>query len=199
MPTSQIVQKFDELWGHDTLLWGQSTRKHYTMTYHYENINLVHESAYGHEPLYSRRPLEWYPGRTIKMGFQSHSGEVERMWVEETGIESSDLIGVLANDPVLCTHVACGDPIKVNRLHIVSVDLTEDEWWGDVDVLRSSGDYFNRHLGSPSRQSGFGEFYYERFTPRQALNRWEKWKPSATEPLLFLTEIANSHKTEQIE
>jgi len=154
------------------------------------NIRLVHKDAYSPDPIYASRPLEWFVGRWVKIGFQSYDGTVEYMWVKVTGIDSPNLVGSLDNIPQYCPHVASGDRVTLSRVQIVAVDLTEDEWWEEVSMLRAKGDFFNRHLGSPGRESGFVDFYPFGFTPRQALNRWAKWQPGGEEPLKFLLDIA---------
>lgn len=155
-----------------------------------KNIRIVSDTAFVPEPLYTKKPLAWYIDRCVKIGFQSHEGVVEYMWVKVTGIDSPNLVGQLDNDPLYCTHLAWGDRVVFNRLQIVAVDLTEDEWWDEVFMLLANGDYFNRHLGTPCRESGFGQFYDVHFTPRQALNRWAKWQPDENEPLRFLLDIS---------
>lgn len=154
------------------------------------NIRIVHESAISPDPIYANKSLDWYVGRNVKIGFQSHEGKVEYMWVRVTGIESPNLIGQLDNEPVHSTHLTLGDRITLSRLHIVKVDLTKEEWWDEVALLRAKGDYFNRHLGLPCPESGFGKLYDAHFTPRQALQRWAKWQPSEDDPLTFLLDIA---------
>ncbi len=154
------------------------------------NVRMVHESAMSPDPIYARKPLDWYVGRSVKIGFQSHQDEVEYMWVKVTRTDSPNLIGQLDNIPMFCTHLTLGDRITLSRLHVVGVDLTEDEWWDEVFVLRAQGDYFNHHLGTACPESGFGQFYNAHFTPRQALNRWAKWQPDENEPPTFLLEIA---------
>lgn len=154
------------------------------------NIRQVCDTAFVPEPIYIKKPLAWYVGRSVKIGFQSHEGKVEYMWVKVTGINSPNLIGQLDNEPLHCTHLTLGDRITLSRLQIVAVDLTEEEWWEEVSILRAQGDYFNRHLGTPFPESGFGHFYDARFTPRQALNRWVNWQPDENEPLQFLLDIA---------
>jgi len=158
------------------------------------NIRRVHESAISPDPNYAKKPIEWYVGRCVKIGFQSHQDEVEYMWVKVTGIDSPNLVGQLDNEPLDCTHLTLGDRVVLSRLHIVEIDLTEDEWWDEVFMLRAQGDYFNRHLGTPSPESGFGQFYGAHFTPRQALNRWAKWQPHEDEPLQFLLDISASRE-----
>ena len=154
------------------------------------NIRLVSDTAFVPEPLYAKKPLAWYVGRWVKTGFQSHEGEVEYMWVKVTGMDSPNLVGQLNNEPWDCTHLTLGDRVVLSRLHIVAVDLSEDEWRDEVSVLRASGDYFNRYLGTPCPENRFGNFYEAKFTPRQALNRWVKWQPDDNEPLKFLLDIA---------
>ena len=156
------------------------------------NIRIVSETAFVPEPLYAKKPLAWYVGRWVKTGFQSHEGEVEYMWVKVTGVDSPNLVGQLDNEPSNCTHLTLGDRVVLSRLHIVAIDLTEDEWWEEVSALRAAGDYFNRHLGTPLPESGFGHFYDVHFTPRQALNRWVNWQPDKNEPLQFLHDIASN-------
>ena len=156
------------------------------------NIRIVSETAFVPEPLYAKKPLAWYVGRWVKTGFQSHEGEVEYMWVKVTGVDSPNLVGQLDNEPSNCTHLTLGDRVVLSRLHIVAIDLTEDEWWEEVSALRAAGDYFNRHLGTPLPESGFGHFYDVHFTPRQALNRWVNWQPHENEPLQFLPDIASN-------
>lgn len=156
------------------------------------NIRIVSETAFVPEPLYAKKPLAWYVGRWVKTGFQSHEGEVEYMWVKVTGVDSPNLVGQLDNEPSNCTHLTLGDRVVLSRLHIVAIDLTEDEWWEEVSILRAAGDYFNRHLGTPLPESGFGHFYDAHFTPRQALNRWVNWQPHENEPLQFLLDIASN-------
>ena len=115
---------------------------------------------------------------------------MEYMWVKVTGINSPNLIGQLDNEPLNCTHLSLGDRVDLSRLQIVQVDLTETEWWEEVSIHLVEGDNFNRHLGTPNKETGFGKFYDLNFTPRQALNRWKKWQPSETESLTFLLDIA---------
>jgi hypothetical protein len=128
------------------------------------------------DPIYTYRPLEWFVGRSVKIAFQSHGGGVEYMWVKEIEIDGPNLTGKLENHPVLCTHVRLGDQITLSRVHIVAVDLTEDEWWDEVFMLRARGDFFNRHLGTPSLDNEF-KTLFQKMTPRQALERWVKWSP----------------------
>ena len=106
------------------------------------NIRIVSETAFVPEPLYAKKPLAWYVGRWVKTGFQSHEGEVEYMWVKVTGVDSPNLVGQLDNEPSNCTHLTLGDRVVLSRLHIVAIDLTEDEWWEEVSALRAAGDYF---------------------------------------------------------
>ena len=155
------------------------------------NFRLVHETAVVPDPTYQKRPLAWFLGRNVKIAFQSDEREVEWMWVNVRGIIGRTLVGSLDNDPLLCTYLECGDSVSLSRLQIAGVDLTEDEWWEEVETLSAEEDYVNRYLGSPSRDSGFDQFYDESFTPRQALNRWAKWQPNDDEPLKFLTELAS--------
>ncbi len=154
------------------------------------NVRRVHESAISPDPIYAKKPLGWCVSRCVKIGFQSHDDEVEYMWVKVTGIDSPNLVGDLDNEPLHCTHLTLGDRITLSRLQIVAVDLTEEEWWEEVSILRAQGDYFNRHLGTPRPENGFGQFYDAHFTPRQALTRWAKWQPDENEPLHFLLDIA---------
>ena len=154
-----------------------------------QNVRLVHELAIMPDPIYAKKPLKWYLGRSVKMAFQAESGRVEHMWVAVAEIDGPYLVGTLENHPVFITHQSCGDSITFSRCHIEAVDLTENEWWDEVSELCAEADYFNEHLGVPSRNSGFGEFYAEHFTPRQALIRWSQWEPCEDDPLTFLTEI----------
>lgn len=154
------------------------------------NVRMVHESAMSPDPIYARKPLDWYVGRSVKIGFQSHQDEVEYMWVKVTRADSPNLIGQLDNIPMFCTHLTLADRITLSRLHIVEVDLTEEEWWEEVSILRAQGDFFNRHLGTPCPESGFGQFYDAHFTPRQALQRWAQWQPDENETLHFPLDIA---------
>jgi|GEM_PF-2580258 len=101
------------------------------------NIRLVHEEAISPDPTYQKRPLEWFVGRSVKIGFQSHEGKVEWMWITVQGVKSPNLIGTLDNDPMFCTHLIHGDPISLSRLQIAAVDLTIEEWWVEVDALRA--------------------------------------------------------------
>lgn len=154
------------------------------------NIQMVRDTAISPDPIYAKRPLEWYVGRCVKIGLQSREDNVEYMWVKVTGIESPNLFGLLDNEPLHCTHLSLGDRVVLSRLHIVAVDLTDDEWWDEVFMLRAKGDFFNRHLGIPCPESGFANFYDAKLTPRQALNCWVKWQPHEDEPLQFLLDIA---------
>ena len=43
------------------------------------NIRIVSDTAFVPEPLYAKKTLAWYVGRSVKIGFQSHEGEVEYM------------------------------------------------------------------------------------------------------------------------
>ena len=155
------------------------------------NIRLIHEDAMKPDTLYAKRPLEWFHGRTVKMAFSAECGSVEHMWVRITGIEGQNLVGVLDNIPFWVQHVQLGDKVTLTRCQIEMVDLTSDEWWEEVHLLRAQGDYYNRWLGYPKQGGGFENFYDRGFTPRVALERWGTWSPSEDEPLTFLTEIAN--------
>lgn len=152
-------------------------------------IRLVHEDAISPDRLYQKKEREWFIGRLVKIAFESLDGKVEWMWVKVLEVEGCSLIGRLECEPLFCTH-SYGDLIALSRLQIAAVDLTLEEWWDEVEKLGAKGDYFNRFLGAPTRDSGFSNFFDESFTPRQALNRWVLWHPSDDEPLPFLTEIA---------
>ncbi len=156
------------------------------------NVRWVHESTMSPDPTYARKPLAWYVSRFVKIGFQSHEGKVEYMWVIVTGIESPNLIGQLDNEPLHC-NLTLKDRVVLSRLQIVAVRLTEDEWWEEMFMLRANDDYFNRHLGTPSPENGFGNFYDAQFTPRQALSRWVTWQPD-DESLQFLVDIADANR-----
>ena len=83
-------------------------------------IRLVHETASSPDPSYKKRPLEWFIGRSVKIGFQSHEGKVEWMWVTVQDVESPDLIGTLDNDPLFCTHLMYGDSITLRNAGSIS-------------------------------------------------------------------------------
>jgi hypothetical protein len=154
------------------------------------NVRLVHEDAIMPDPSYARRPLEWFLGRCVKLAFQGDCGRIEHMWVEVNGVTEANLTGIIANEPLFVGHISHGDPVNFSRCEIEAVDLTEREWWDEVFMLRARNDFFNRHLGSPTKESGFVGFYGEHFTPRQALARWVKWQPHNNEPLTFMLDIA---------
>ena len=81
------------------------------------------------------------------------------------------------------------------RRHVLNLfNVSEAARRLGVGVQQLQGDYFNRHLGTPSPESGFGQFYGVKFTPRQALNRWVKWHPHENEPLQFLLDISASRE-----
>ncbi len=142
-----------------------------------EDIRWVHEEAVKPESFYARKPLEWFLGRCVKMAFQSAESIVEHMWVRVTNVEGANLIGELDNDPVLVTHVKCGDRVVLSRVQIEAVDLTFEEWKAEVERLRAQGDYFNRWLGYPGINSGLKSLFDCGFTPRQALVWWRGWLP----------------------
>lgn len=142
------------------------------------NARLVHEEAIKPDSLYTKKPLDWFLGRFVKIAFQSADSIAEHMWVKVTEVQDSNLVGSLDNDPVFVTHIGCGDRVVLSRVQIEAVDLTCEEWWEAVHVLRAQGDYFNSWRGFPKDGNGFEVAYGEGLTPRQALNRWRNWVPS---------------------
>jgi len=142
-----------------------------------KNVRLVYEEAIKPDSLYTKNPLDWFLGRCIKMAFQSATSHVEHMWVKVTGVEGDDLVGELANDPVLVTHIRCGDRVILSRVQIEAVDLTFEEWTTEVEQLRAREDYFNRWLGPPKVGSGLENAVHDGLTPRQALVRWRNSVP----------------------
>lgn len=142
------------------------------------NVRRVHEEAIKPDSMYTKRPLEWFVGRVVKMSFQSADSMPEHMWVKVTDVEGHNLVGVLDNDPVVVTHLQCGDRIVLSRVQVEAVDLTWEEWWGEVEQLRAQSDLYNPWLGYPKEGNGFDDAYQEGLTPRAALNRWRNWVPS---------------------
>lgn len=142
------------------------------------NIRLVHEEAIKPDSLYTKKPLDWFIGRCVKIAFQSADSRPEHMWVQVTGRDGHNLVGILDNDPVVVTHLRCGDRIVLSRVQIEAVKLTWEEWWGEVEHLRAQNDFFNPWRGYPKVGNGFEDAYREGLTPRAALNGWLKWMPA---------------------
>lgn len=144
------------------------------------NIRMIHEDAIHPDSVYARRPLEWFVGRMVKMAFQSANSIVEHMWVAVTEVDGDDLVGILDSDPAYVENVALGDFVRLRRVQIEAVNLSCKEWMEEVELLRSKAEFSNRWLGQPDT-SVLLRAFDERLTPRQALNRWRKFIPSATE------------------
>jgi hypothetical protein len=142
-----------------------------------ENVRLVHEGAIAPDCLYTKKPLEWFVGRCVKVAFQSAQSRVEHMWVIVTQVESDHLVGKLDNQPVSVTRISQGDRVVLSRVQIEAVYLSFDEWCAEIAELRAKGDYFNRWLGAPVVGKGLEELYLDDLTPRQALVRWRDWIP----------------------
>lgn len=142
------------------------------------NIRLVPEEAIKPDSVYTKRPLVWFVGRLVKMAFQSTDSIPEHMWVKVTEIDGHNLVGTLANNPVSVTHLKYGDRVVLSRVQIEKVDLTYEEWWEEINMLRAQGDYFNSWRGLPTCCSEFELAYDEGLTPRQALIQWRNWVPS---------------------
>lgn len=142
-----------------------------------DNVRLVHEDAIKPDSLYTRRPLEWFQGRCVKIAFQSANSAIEHMWVRVMGVAGDNLIGELANDPVIVTHIESGDRVVLSRAQIEAVDLTFQEWTAEVEKLRAQGDFFNRWLGFPKVGEGLEVLFEDSLTPRQALVCWRDWTP----------------------
>jgi len=148
------------------------------MSYKHEDVRFVHESAINPDPLYAKKPLGWFVGRCIKMAFHSTSCHVEHLWVKVVGIEGNHLVGALDNDPVVVTHLAFGDRITVSPTQVEAVSYSLEEWLAEARQLAAEGDYFNRHLGAPTKPgAGLERYFHLRMTPRQALRRWASWSP----------------------
>lgn len=143
-----------------------------------DNMRFVHEEAIKPDSLYAKKPLEWFIGRLVKIAFQSADSWVEHMWVKVNKVQGHDLVGTLENYPAFVTHLGYGDQVTINRTQIEAINLTLEEWWAEVTLLKSDDDYFNFWRGHPQDGNGFEVGYDEGLTPRQALKRWRNWVPT---------------------
>lgn len=143
-----------------------------------DNLRRVHESAISPDPLYTKLPLDWFVGRHIKMAFRGATRRVEHMWVEIVGIDGFQLVGTVANEPVVATEFQYGQQITLSATQVEAVLYCFDEWMAEAAQLAAEADYFNRHLGSPTKAgSGLEALYSSGLTPRQALRWWASWSP----------------------
>ena len=125
--------------------------------------------------MYTRRPLEWFIGRNVKMAFQSATSAVEYMWVNVKHVDGDELVGALTNEPSFVENLQLGDTIRLRRTQIVMVVLSLEEWMEDLNALLSEGDYFNRLLGYPKEGEGIEIAHSLGHSPRIALDRWRDW------------------------
>lgn len=135
-----------------------------------DNIRRIHENALTPDPLYNRKPLEWFIGRCVKMPFQSADSHVEHMWVQIIQRLGDNLLGTLDNNPVVVDGMKRGDPVIVKRVEIEAVTLSKEEWLAELKQLWAEGDI----LPYPKDTNGLEEAYEEGWTPRQALRWWKK-------------------------
>lgn len=85
------------------------------------NIRYVHQNAIKPDPVFARKPLNWFVGRAVKMCFQSAESIPEHMWVLVTHVEQDYLVGSLDNYPVEVTHLKHGDRVVLSRVQIECV------------------------------------------------------------------------------
>ncbi len=69
---------------------------------------------------------EVFIGRHVKVGFKTLSDpmvRIEHMWVKVKAVDvkTGKLVGQLANEPFLATHLKCGQRVTVNRDEIEAV------------------------------------------------------------------------------
>ncbi len=87
------------------------------------NVRWIHaECAATPSPEWTRKPLDWFVGKAVKMKFQSADSPVEQMWVVVTHVDDNDLVGTLKNEPVYVHHVAYGDRVVLNRTQVIDVE-----------------------------------------------------------------------------
>lgn len=141
------------------------------------NIRFVHEESIKPDSLYTKKPLDWYEGRCVKMAFQSAESDVEHMWVLITGRDGEKLVGTLDNDPVVVDGLKFGDKVVLSRTQIEAVHLSWDEWTDEINQLLAENDYQNSWLGPPVVGERLEQDYKNGLTPRQALRRWERFVP----------------------
>ena len=145
------------------------------------NIRLVHELAMRPDPYYASLPLEWFIDRNVKMAFQSRDSRPEHMWVAITHIEGDYLVGTLNSIPSSVDGLALGDRVVVSRVWIEAVEQSFEEWMTELRKVRDERDYSNVFLGYPDDKSGVQHGYDDCLTPRQALARWQSYRPSSCE------------------
>lgn len=151
------------------------------MTKDESNIRVVHELAMRPDPYYASLPLEWFIGRNVKMAFQSRTSRPEHMWVAITHIDGDYLIGTLNNIPSYVDGVSLGERVVVSRVWIEAVEQSFEEWMAELRNVRGERDYSNVFLGYPDDNTGIEQGYADRLTPRQALARWQSYRPSTCE------------------
>jgi uncharacterized protein YegJ (DUF2314 family) len=67
--------------------------------------------------------LMFYPSR-LQPG-HSQSGRhafPESMWVMVTDAAGATLIGTLANEPICCSHLKCGDTVNFRREDVIAIE-----------------------------------------------------------------------------
>ena len=146
-----------------------------------DNIRMLEPDECLPDSMYTRRPLEWFVGRTVKIAFEIDTAIGEHMWVTVTHIEEDHLVGTLTNDPAVIESLQHGDEVTMTPSQVEAVHLTLDEWLKDVRTLTSRDDYFNPSFGYPKAGSGIELFQEFGYTPRQALKRWRDWTPTDEE------------------
>jgi Uncharacterized protein conserved in bacteria (DUF2314) len=134
-----------------------------------DNIRLIHKAAFNKYPQFRHLPAD-LTGRNVKLNFllpPDSPGKVrgEFMWVEVTKDDGLNLVGTLANDPVVLD-LKYGDTIAFCQEEIVAIEgneLSDWEWQGLVE-------YYDRR--QHRRQRGYPEPYSVNIPSRQ-LSRWE--------------------------
>lgn len=80
-----------------------------------KNIRLVHESCSAKmRSNYSHIPPDFIVGKYAKLAFKDDNGMyTEHMWIKVFQYDKGKELfsGVLDNDPVIVTHIICGDKI----------------------------------------------------------------------------------------
>jgi Uncharacterized protein conserved in bacteria (DUF2314) len=134
-----------------------------------DNRRLIHKNAFTMYPQFRHLPAD-LTGRNVKLNFllpPDSPGEVrgEFMWVEVTKDDGLNLVGTLANDPVV-VDLKYGDTIAFCQEEIVAIEgneLSDWEW-------RALVDYYDRRQHRCQR--GYPEPYTVNI-PNRHLSRWE--------------------------
>ena len=90
-----------------------------------DNIGFIHSGCAPKPGKYTDTLKEDFIGKYVKISFKGRGEDkrVEHMWVKVARVDPVNdvMVGVLENDPIIATHLRCGDTVRCQPWEVEDV------------------------------------------------------------------------------